>query len=261
MELKYCQVEREGRVTIVTLNRPEALNALHIDAHQELEGVFDAFEANPEQWVAIVTGAGRAFCTGRDLKQRSEPGQPHKPQQVRSGFGGLTNRWEMNKPVIAAVNGIAMGGGFELALACDLIIAAENAVFALPEVKVGLAALAGGLFRLPRMIGEKKAMGMILTGRRVTAREGEAMGFVTEVAPEGQALDVARRWAAEILQASPLSVRASKAVVRGTRQMAFEEAQGAQMSFPAIRAMLDSEDAKEGPRAFAEKRPPEWKGA
>jgi crotonobetainyl-CoA hydratase len=264
MTYEYCTVEREGHLTIVTVNRPQAMNALHIEAHLELEGVFDAFDADPDQWVAIITGAGdRAFCAGRDLKAGAKTGL--KPSgdgpKLRTGVGGLGARYDMNKPVIAAVNGVALGGGFELALACDIIVAAENAVFGLTEVRVGLAALGGGLLRLPRQIGEKRAMSLILTGRRVTAAEGKELGFVAEVVPTGGALDAAKRWAAEIMQASPLSVRASKEVVRLTRQMPIEEAQTAQMRFPAMQAMLDSEDAKEGPRAFAEKRPPNWKGA
>ena len=273
MTYEYCTVEREGHLTVVTINRPEVMNALHIDAHLELQGVFDAFDADPDQWVAIVTGAGdRAFCAGRDLKAGvknpirpagapPQDGDAPPAPKLRTGVGGLGARWDMNKPVIAAVNGVALGGGFELALACDLIIASEHAMFGLTEVRVGLAALGGGLVRLPRLIGEKRAMSMILTGRRVTAAEGETLGFVTEVAPKGQALEVAKRWAAQILEAGPLSVRASKEVVRMTRQMPLDEAQTAQMGFPAVAAMLNSEDSKEGPRAFAERRAPDWKAA
>src|SRR5262249_3163058 len=184
---EFCKVEREGRLTLVTINRPDVMNALHPPANKELADVFDAFAADPEQWVAIVTGAGdKAFSAGNDLKYQAS-GQP---MSIRaSGSGGLTSRFDLNKPVIAAVNGIAMGGGFEIALACDIIVAAENAVFALPEPRVGLAALAGGLHRLPREIGVKKALGMILTGRRVSAAEGQQLGFVNEVVPEGQAVE------------------------------------------------------------------------
>jgi enoyl-CoA hydratase/carnithine racemase len=269
MTLKYCTVERDEHLTIVTLNRPEAMNAMHRDSHLELQGVFDEFEADPDQWVAIVTGAGdRAFSAGRDLKAgmtdpiRPGGAQPDTPgPKLRTGFAGLTGRFDMNKPVIAAVNGAALGGGFELALACDIIIAAENAVFALTEVRFGLAAVGGGLLRLPQIIGEKRAMSMILTGRKVSATEGQALGFVTEVAPQGQSLEVAKRWAAQILEASPLSVQASKEVIRLTRTMPLAEAQPAQLSFPAMVKMLTSEDAKEGPRAFAEKRKPAWRAA
>src|ERR1700742_4869392 len=136
-EYEFCKVEREGRLTIVTLNRPEVMNALHPPAHFELAGIFDAFAADPEQWVAIVTGAGeRAFSAGNDLKHQAGGGRMGNPA---SGFAGLTPRSDLTKPVIAAVNGVAMGGGFEIALACDIIVASEAAVFALPEPRVGLA--------------------------------------------------------------------------------------------------------------------------
>ena len=166
MDLKFSKVTRKGPITIVTLSRPEVYNALHTDAHFELNKVFDDFSADPEQWVAIVTGAGdKAFCAGNDLKWQAAGG---KRGWDKGGFAGLTSRFDCDKPIIAAVNGVAMGGGFEIALACDLIIASENAMFALPEPRVGLAALAGGLHRLPRQIGLKRAMGMILTARHVT---------------------------------------------------------------------------------------------
>src|SRR5690606_3699403 len=142
-----------------------------------------------------------------------------------SGFAGLTTRYDLNKPLIAAVNGVAMGGGFEIALACDLIIASEAATFALPEPRVGLAALAGGLHRLPRMIGQKQALGMILTGRRVSAAEGQALGFVNEVVAPADLLDAARRWAAQICELSPMSIRASKeAVYKGLDEPTLEAA-------------------------------------
>ena len=181
MDLKFSKVTRKGPITIVTLSRPEVYNALHIDAHFELNKVFDDFSADPEQWVAIVTGAGdKAFCAGNDLKWQAAGG---KRGWDKGGFAGLTTRFDCDKPIIAAVNGVAMGGGFEIALACDLIIASENATFALPEPRVGLAALAGGVHRLPRQIGLKRAMGMILTARHVSAKEGLELGFVNEVVP------------------------------------------------------------------------------
>jgi crotonobetainyl-CoA hydratase len=166
-DYEFCKVEREGALTLITLNRPDVMNALHPPAHFELAAAFDAFASNPEQWVAIVTGAGeRAFSAGNDLKYQASGGKMSAPP---TGFGGIASRFDLDKPLIAAVNGIAMGGGFEIALACDIIVAAETAVFALPEPRVGLAALAGGLHRLPREIGTKRALGMILTGRRVGA--------------------------------------------------------------------------------------------
>jgi crotonobetainyl-CoA hydratase len=258
MAYEFARVDRRGRLTVVTLNRPEVMNALHSPAHFELHRVFDDFANDPEQWVAIVTGAGdRAFSAGNDLKWQAAGG---KRGWDKSGFGGLAERFDCDKPIIAAVNGVAMGGGFEIALACDLIIAAENAVFALPEPKVGLAALAGGLHRLPRQIGLKRAMGMILTGRHVSAKEGHELGFVNEVVPKGEALAGAERWADVILQNGPMSIRASKETAHRGLGVSLEQAMAEQREYPAVRALAASEDFIEGPKAFAEKRPPQWKG-
>ena len=260
MAYEFVRVERDGPITTITLNRPEVMNALHSPAHFELGEVFDAFAADPEQWVGIVTGAGeRAFSAGNDLKHQAGGGRMGNPP---SGFAGLTSRFDLTKPLIAAVNGVAMGGGFETALACDIIIASESAVFALPEVKVGLAALAGGLHRLPRQIGLKRAMGMILTGRRVGAAEGKELGFVNEVVAPGELMAAATRWARLICEASPMSVRASKqAVLRGLDEPSLEAALSGQNAYPAVAAMYRSADFVEGPRAFAEKRAPNWTGA
>jgi enoyl-CoA hydratase/carnithine racemase len=179
MEYKYSKLEKEGKLWIITLNRPEKMNALHSPAHFELEEIFNNFSSDDDAWVAIITGIGdRAFCAGNDLRYQAEGG---KLERNPMGFAGLTSRFDLNKPLIAAVNGVAMGGGFEIALACDLIIASESARFALPEPKVGLAALAGGMHRLPRQIGMKRAMGMMLTGRTVGAIEGLDLGFVNEI--------------------------------------------------------------------------------
>ena len=174
---EFLTVQREEKLTTITINRPEVYNALHSPAHFEFDTVFNDFANDPAQWVAIITGAGdKAFSAGNDLKYQAAGGPRDRPA---SGFAGLTRRFGLDKPVIAAVNGFAMGGGFEIALACDLIIASENAIFALPEPRVGLAALAGGLHRLPRIIPQKQALGMILTGHRVTAKEGKELGFVS----------------------------------------------------------------------------------
>jgi len=259
MTYEFIRVEREGPVTTVVLNRPEVMNALHSPAHFELDAAFNAFRDDPEQWVAIVTGAGeRAFSAGNDLKHQAGGGRMESPP---SGFAGLTSRFDLSKPVIAAVNGVAMGGGFEIALACDLIIASETATFALPEPRVGLAALAGGLHRLPREIGTKRALGMILTGRRVGAAEGKELGFVNEVVAAGELMAAANRWAQQICELSPMSIRASKeAVRRGLDEPSLEAAIKGQSKHPAVQALYRSEDFVEGPRAFAEKRSPQWKG-
>jgi len=255
---KLIAVERKGPVTIVTLSRPEVMNALNTDAHFELHDAFNAFAEDSDQWVAIVTGAGtKAFCAGHDLKTQASGTHRGTPP---SGFGGITSRFDLTKPVIAAVNGVAMGGGFEIALACDLIIAAETAVFALPEPRVGLAALAGGVHRLPRQIGLKRAMGMILTARRVSAREGHELGFVNEVVPPGELMAAAERWAGMICQNSPMSIRASKDAVQRGLAVSLEQAMAEQSGYPGVKALQASQDYIEGPRAFAEKRPPRWTG-
>src|SRR5271167_2784327 len=255
-DYRFCTVADEGRVRIVTINRPEVMNALHSEAHWEFDGIWNEFAADPELWVGIITGAGeRAFSAGNDLKVQAAGRRGPRPA---TGFAGLSHRFDLDKPLIAAVNGVAMGGGFETALACDIIIAAENAIFALPEPRVGLISGAGGVHRLPRSIPIKKAMGMILTGRRVPAREGFELGFVTEVVPEGQALEAAKRWAAMILECSPKAVRASKqAAYRGMDMPTLEQAM--RSVFPAQQDNIDSQDYIEGPRAFAEKRKPDWK--
>jgi crotonobetainyl-CoA hydratase len=256
-DYELIHVENDGPLTVITINRPEARNSLNFAAHCELDRAFDAFAADDSQWVAIITGAGdKAFCAGQDLKQSfSGEGIPFP----KSGFGGLTSRRGCNKPIIAAVNGVAMGGGFEIALACDLVVAHEAAMFALPEVRVGLAAVAGGLHRLPREIGRQRAMGMLLTGRRVSAREGQAMGFVNEVVAD-DVLGAAKALAAEILACSPMSIRATKEAVNLGLEVSLEEAMRAQLDYPALQQMFKSEDAVEGPAAFAAKRVPNWKG-
>ena len=255
-QYQFSNVHDEGRIRTVTINRPEVMNALHTEAHEELARIWDEFAAREDLWVAIVTGAGdRAFCAGNDLKVQAATGK--RQLFPSSGFGGLTHRFDLDKPTIAAVNGIAMGGGFEIALACDIIIASENAVFALPEPRVGLIAGAGGVHRLPRMIAQKEALGIILTGRRVPASEGRTLGFVNEVVAAGEAMNAARRWAELIQECSPKAVRASKqSFQRGLNELTLERAM--RTTYPAQQENIDSLDYREGPRAFAEKRKPAW---
>ncbi|MFW2830097.1 enoyl-CoA hydratase-related protein [Sphingomonas sp. ID0503] len=257
MSYAFIEVAREGALTTVTINRPAAHNALHTAAQIELGRAFDDFAGDDSQWVAIITGAGeKAFCAGHDL--RAEPIiTPAKADPP--GFGGLASRFDLAKPVIAAVNGVAMGGGFEIVLSCDLAVASSNAVFALPEPRVGLAALAGGIQRLPRMVGLKRAMDLLLTGRRVSAAEAFSLGLVNEVV-DSDVLGAAKRLAARILECSPMSLRATKEAVLRDLARPVEEAMLAQWSYPAMKAMLASDDAAEGPRAFSEKRTPQWKG-
>src|SRR5690348_870501 len=254
-EYRFCTVEDVGRIRVVTINRPEVMNALHSEAHWEFDRMWNEFAADPELWVGIITGAGeRAFSAGNDLKVQAAGRRGPRP---KTGFAGLSHRFDLDKPLIAAVNGVAMGGGFETALACDIIVAAENAVFALPEPRVGLIA-GSGVHRLPRIIPQKAALGMILTGRRVSAAEGLTLGFVNEVVPPGEALAAARRWAAQILECSPMAVRASKQVVYRSQD---EPTLAAAMhrTYPAQEANLNSADYIEGPKAFAERRKPAWR--
>jgi enoyl-CoA hydratase/carnithine racemase len=252
-------IVREGRVTIVTINRPASLNALNAKAHQELTDVFDDFAADDGQWVAIITGAGpRAFCAGNDLKAMAETGDNGFTDK---GFAGVTSRFDLTKPLIAAVNGLAVGGGFELALSCDIVVAAEGASFGLPEPRVGLAALAGGLHRLPRAIGLARALPIILTAERVSARRGYELGFVYRVVPDAELLIAARAIAGDLCKLSPLAVRASKdAILRGLAEHSVKEALDRQHHYLGIVSMLASEDCREGQAAFAEKRQPNWSG-
>ena len=256
MKLEFTKYEKRDRIALITLNRPEVMNALHPPCHVELDWIFDDFAADSEMWVAILTGAGdKAFSAGNDLKWTSQHGVPTLP---KSGFGGITRRFDLVKPLIAAVNGFALGGGFEIALACDLIIAAEHARFGVPEPRVGLMAAAGGVHRLPRQLPLKIAMGMILTGRHVTAAEAHRIGIVNEVVPAKDLPAAAERWAKEILECSPLSVRASKEAAMGSLHLPIQEAM--ETHGEGEKRLWSSEDSREGPRAFAEKRKPAWKG-
>jgi len=253
---EYCLIDKKDHVMTVTLNRPDRLNALHPPANAELGEVFDDFAQDDDMWVAVITGAGRGFSAGNDLRYQAEGGER---VPMPRGFGGLSSRFDLTKPVIAAVNGVAMGGGFEIALACDLIIASEKALFALPEPKVGLAALAGGLNRLPRQIGSKRALGMILTGRHVSPEEGKELGFVNDVVPHDELMAATAGWVEQILACAPLSIRASKDVVyRSLSTGSLEESMTTQ--YDSVKAMATSEDYVEGPKAFSEKRPPNWQG-
>jgi acetyl-CoA C-acetyltransferase len=249
-------VRRDGHVLEVTINRPEQRNALTPPANDELDEVFDAFFADPDLWVAILTGAGdKAFSAGNDLLWSSSG----KPMWVpENGFGGLTSRTSLPKPVIAAVNGFAMGGGTEIVLTCHLVVADETAKFALSEVQVGLIAGAGGLIRLPRAVPPKLANEMILTGRRITAEEALQHGLVNRVVPAGTALDGARALAQEILAASPTSVRISLQVMEETQGIA-DTVEAVTHPTDAVDDLLFSDDMIEGLTAFARKRRPQWK--
>jgi len=256
-------LEKKDHVTIITINRPEVMNCLSPATSKEMSLAINDFDEDADQWVCIITGTGgNAFCAGNDLKFQAKHGGDAVAKGyvgVKGSFGGMTHRFECFKPFIAAVNGLALGGGFELVLACDIVIASENASFGLPEPRVGLLAGAGGPHRLPRQIPYHLAMGMLLTSQRLTAREAAQYGLVNEVVPHvDHLLPVAERWAAEIAKASPLALRATKEAAVCGLGLTLQDAMS--HKFPGEVRMRNSEDYIEGPRAFAEKRPPQWKG-
>jgi acetyl-CoA C-acetyltransferase len=255
-DYEHVLVRRDGRVLEITINRPEQRNSLHPPANAELDEIFDAYFADPDLWVAILTGAGdKAFSAGNDLIW-SASGRP--VTVPKNGFAGLTSRRSLPKPVIAAVNGFAMGGGCEIALTCHLVVADTTAKFALSEVRVGLAAGAGGLVRLPRAVPRKLATEMILTGRRLAADEALSHGLVNRVVEAGKALEGARELAAEIIAGSPTSVRVSLAVMEETEGIA-DTVAAVTHHCAALDELMVSEDALEGVTAFAQKRAPRWR--
>jgi crotonobetainyl-CoA hydratase len=250
----------EDHVARVTIDRPEVLNAIDAASEQELQAVWARIEADRSVRAVVLTGAGdRAFCAGADMKGSSgASGLEYWAQPRPGGFGGIALRDTLDVPVIARVNGHAMGGGFEMVLGCDIVVAAQEASFALPEARVGRLPLDGGMVLLQRQIPFRQAMGVLLTGRRVPAAEALAMGIVNEVVPRAQLDDAVERWLADILACAPLSVRAIKQVVRRTAQLAAADAQA--LRLPALVEALQSEDSGEGVRAFREKRKPVWTG-
>ena len=258
---ELVEVSRAGPVTTVTLNRPEALNSVTIEMHHALQAAFDAFAADDAQQICVVTGAGdRAFCAGSDVKAAAAAGGLPTDYPA-NGYAGLARRFDCPKPFIAAVNGLALGGGFEIALACDLIVAADHATFGLPEPLIGAVALGGGLHRLARQLPLKQAMGLILSSRPITAEVTLGLGLVNEVVPAGELMAAVGRWCDDILRASPVAIRASKATaLRGLDEASLAEALAKQAGYPEFAAWWESEDLKEGLASFAGKRPPEWMG-
>jgi len=255
-DLQFVITERRGAALHVTINRPEVRNALHPLAHDELAEMFDAFAADDTLAVAVLRGIGDlAFCTGSDLKYRVDAGGNPTPS---TGFAGLCERYDLYKPVIAAVNGDAVGGGLEIVLACDLAIAVEHARFGLPEPRVGLCAH-GGLHRLARSVPAKAAARLALTGRLFSAAEALAMGLINEFVPRADFDAAVDALVAEVTACAPLALQATKQMMEdGLKRPSIEAAFAA--DYPAYRKMLESNDAKEGPRAFAEKRRPRWSG-
>jgi dehydration protein DpgD len=262
VELKHVVYEKRGNVAYITLNRPRVLNAMDLLMHEELCRVWNDFEADEQLRVGVLTGAGdRAFSVGQDLKElvaRTQAGTPPSSfgSRGRPGWPRLTERHALLKPIIARVNGYAFGGGFELALACDIIIAAPHASFALPEAKLGLIPGAGGLFRLTRQIPQRIAMGHLMTGRAMDAPRAYELGLINDISPD---LDNAvGQWVCDILACAPLAVRAIKQVAHASAHLPLDQAFTA--SYDAEEVRRRSSDALEGPLAFAEKRLPVWQG-
>ncbi len=249
----------EGHVATVTLSRPEVLNAVDRATESELEAIWSRLESNSDVRVIVLTGEGdRAFCVGADLKNAAVSGLEYWAASTKGGFGGIALRETLDIPVIARVNGYALGGGFEMVLGCDIVVAAEDASFGLTEPLVGRVPLDGGMVLLQRQIPFRQAMGILLTGRRVPAPEALELGLINEVVPRAELDAAVDRWVQSILACAPLSLRAIKQVVRRTATLTPAEAQTARL--PALMAALQSEDSKEGVLAFREKRKPNWRG-
>lgn len=259
MSIKY---EVEDHVARVTIARPDSYNAIDASSALMLEDIWTQIEADSEVRVVVLTGAGnKAFCAGADMKSSGEEktNMDYWEHRNPNGFGGLALRKSLHVPVIARVNGVAAGGGFEMVLGCDIVIAADHARFGLPEARVGRMPCDGGMLLLPRLIPEKLAMGMLMTGELIDAVTAEKFGLVNEVVAEAELDKTVDSWAQKILACAPLSIKCIKECVRETASMPVDEAHF--LKHPALIAALESEDASEGVQAFREKRSPNWKGA
>ena len=256
MSYEFIKTEKKDHILVVTMNRPDVYNAVHADMHHEMAKCWDEFAADQDLWVAVLTGAGdKAFSAGNDLKATATGGSTKGMPD--SGFAGLSSRFDLEKPIVAAVNGFAMGGGFETALSCDILIASENAKFALPEVKVGFFAAASGVQRLSRYIGRLAAQEMMFTGRTIMADEALKMGCVNEVVPHDKLMASAMEKAEELCTVSPSAVKATKRVLNDMYAR-----DGMQDSIAYSREVIadlsKTEDFREGVNAFVEKRKPQW---
>jgi crotonobetainyl-CoA hydratase len=255
--------EVADHVATVTIARPEVMNAIDLVAEAELQRIWSDLEQRRDVRVIVLTGDGeRAFCTGADMKTPSAApplkGVEYWAAARPGGFGGIALRETLNIPVIARVNGYALGGGFEMVLGCDIVVACDEASFGLPEPLVGRMPLDGGMTLLQRQIPYRLAMGMLLTGQRISARRALEIGLVNEVVPRAELDAAVARWVDQILACAPLSVQAIKQVVRMTATLSPAQAQAVRL--PALVAALQSQDADEGVKAFREKRKPQWTG-
>lgn len=254
MSDKPVLTQQDDGVLIITLNRPEAKNAVNKAVAAGIAAAIDELEANPELRVGLITGAGGTFCSGMDLKAFVSG---ETPVIEGRGFAGLCE-YSPGKPLIAAVEGYALAGGFEIAISCDLIVAAENAKFGVPEVKRGLAAAAGGLVKLPKQVPPRIAMELALTGDFISAARAYELGLINQVVSAGGALQAARELAAKIAANGPLAVALSKQVV--AKALDWNSTEMFAKQHTILQPILTSEDAIEGAKAFAEKRAPQWKG-
>lgn len=258
---EYLHVTRNGQVLEIVLDRPKG-NAINAKLSREMGKVFAEFRDDPELRVAILTGAGeKFFCGGWDLNAVAD-GEEYTGDFGEGGFGGFPEMDSLLKPVICAVNGYALGAGFEILLRADFVLASDNAQFWLPEAQVGVAPDIA-TFLLPKMMSRVQAMELLLTGKRLTARDAADLGLINSVVPQAQLMDEARQLARRILKSAPLSVAAIKEVIRETEQLSFNESYRDLRAgiWPEFRKMLASSDATEGAKAFQEGREPEWQGA
>jgi enoyl-CoA hydratase len=248
--MSEVRTERIGSTLLITIDRPQARNAVNAAVATQLAAALDELENDPTLRAGVLTGAENTFSAGMDLKAALKGESPETPGR---GFGGLTEA-ELAKPLIAAVEGFAMGGGFELALGCDLIVAGEDAKFGLPEVKRGLIAAGGGVLRLPKRIPHHLAMEFLLTGEPVTGRRAGELGLVNRVTPNGDAAAVALQLAEKLAENAPLALAAVKKIVRGSEAEAFA------LQREETKKLMQSADVREGMTAFAERRAPKWTG-
>ncbi len=260
MSRPLIRVEKRDRRAIITIDRPDAMNSLDLQANLELRDAWHDVREDPDVFVVILTGAGdRAFSAGADLKSVANDTASGKRPTGELPFGTITRGFSMPKPIIAAVNGVCVGGGLEMAMACDLVIAADHARFGLREPRVGVIAGSGGIHRMARQIPLKQAMGLLLTGRLIDAEEAQRLGFVNEVVPQGEALAAAERWADEILECSPVAVQLTKEAALNGLSYSVDDALALDR-LDRLPRLYASDDFREGPRAFAEKRKPNWTG-